>query len=61
MFSKLFRVPQPNQKTALQKTSHDFQLSLVAFQRAQQVSAERQRTVVESVKIAVDEEHEGGP
>ncbi|KAF8575480.1 t-SNARE [Ramaria rubella] len=34
---------QPHQKTPLQKTSHDFQLSLVAFQRAQQVSAERQR------------------
>lgn len=44
-------------KTALQKTSHDFQLSLVAFQRAQQVSAERQRVVVEGVKHAVDEEH----
>ncbi|KAL5501835.1 hypothetical protein ACEPAH_9096 [Sanghuangporus vaninii] len=53
----------PSQKTALQKTSHDFQLSLVAFQRAQQVSAERQRTVVEGVKLAVDEEHarEAGP
>lgn len=50
----------PNQKTVLQKTSHDFQLSLVAFQRAQQVSAERQRTVVEGVKIAVDEEHTAG-
>jgi len=46
----------PRHKTSLQKTSHDFQLSLVAFQRAQQVSAERQRTVVEGVKIAVDEE-----
>ncbi|KAJ8453993.1 hypothetical protein ONZ45_g284 [Pleurotus djamor] len=45
-----------NQKTALQKTSHDFQLSLVAFQRAQQVSAERQRTVVEGVKLAVEED-----
>lgn len=47
---------QPHQKTPLQKTSHDFQLSLVAFQRAQQVSAERQRTVVEGVKIAVEDE-----
>lgn len=47
----------PRQKIALQKTSHDFQLSLVAFQRAQTVSAEKQRTVVEGVKIAVDEEH----
>ncbi|CAL1713533.1 unnamed protein product [Somion occarium] len=46
----------PRHKTSLQKTSHDFQLSLVAFQRAQQVSAERQRTVVEGVKIAVEEE-----
>ncbi|KAG6820619.1 hypothetical protein H0H93_014222 [Arthromyces matolae] len=47
----------PHQKTALQKTSHDLQLSLVAFQRAQQVSAERQRTVVQGVKLAVEEEH----
>ena len=52
---------QPSQKTALQKTSHDFQLSLVAFQKAQQVSAERQRTVVEGVKIAVEDEHAAGP
>lgn len=47
---------QPHQKTPLQKTSHDFQLSLVAFQRAQQVSAERQRAVVEGVKNAVEED-----
>ena len=59
----LYNVPQPKfchqprQKNALQKTSHDLQLSLVSFQRAQQVSAERQRTVVEGVKIAVEEEH----
>jgi len=46
----------PKQKTAMQKTSHDFQLSLVAFQRAQQISAERQRTVVDGVKLAVEEE-----
>ncbi|KAJ8080866.1 SNAP receptor [Marasmius tenuissimus] len=46
----------PHQKTALQKTSHDLQMSLVAFQRAQQVSAERQRTVVQGVKLAVDDE-----
>jgi len=45
----------PYQKTALQKTSHDLQMSLVAFQRAQQVSAERQRTVVQGVKLAVDD------
>jgi hypothetical protein len=31
-------------------------MSLLAFQRAQQFSAEKQRTVVEGVKIAVDEE-----
>ena len=49
-------VRKPRNKTSLQKTSHDFQLSLVAFQRAQQVSAERQRTVVEGVKLAVEEE-----
>ena len=36
------------------------QLSLVAFQRAQKVSAERQRTVVEDTKRAVDEELEAG-
>ncbi|KAF8627433.1 hypothetical protein AX17_006247 [Amanita inopinata Kibby_2008] len=47
----------PHLKTALQKTSHDLQMSLVAFQRAQQVSAERQRTVVQGVKLAVEEEH----
>ncbi|EKM49746.1 uncharacterized protein PHACADRAFT_265399 [Phanerochaete carnosa HHB-10118-sp] len=47
----------PKHKTSLQKTSHDFQMSLVAFQRAQQVSAERQRTVVETVKHAVEEDH----
>ncbi|PPQ82136.1 hypothetical protein CVT26_009085 [Gymnopilus dilepis] len=46
----------PHQKTALQKTSHDLQMSLVAFQRAQQVSAERQRTVVQGVKLAIDDE-----
>ncbi|KAF8073506.1 t-SNARE [Lyophyllum atratum] len=46
----------PHQKTALQKTSHDLQLSLVAFQRAQQVSAERQRTVVQGVKLAVEDD-----
>ncbi|CDO74273.1 hypothetical protein BN946_scf184647.g2 [Trametes cinnabarina] len=46
----------PRYKTSLQKTSHDFQLSLVAFQRAQQVSVERQRIVVEGVKLAVEEE-----
>ncbi|KAH8096915.1 t-SNARE [Phellopilus nigrolimitatus] len=51
----------PSQKTALQKVSHDFQLSLVAFQRAQQVSAERQRSVVQGVKIAVDDEQTAGP
>ncbi|KAK0449274.1 t-SNARE [Armillaria borealis] len=48
----------PHQRTSLQKTSHDFQMSLAAFQRAQQVSAERQRTVVEGVRIAVEEEHQ---
>lgn len=49
-------LPQPQHKTALQKTSHDMQLSLVAFQRAQKVSAERQRTVVENSKRIIDEE-----
>ncbi|KAF9453117.1 t-SNARE [Macrolepiota fuliginosa MF-IS2] len=48
----------PHQKTALQKTSHDLQMSFVAFQRAQEVSADKQRTVVQVVKLAVeDDEH----
>lgn len=47
---------QPRHKTAMQKTSHDLQLSLTAFQRAQRASVERQRTVVEGVKIAVDDD-----
>ncbi|KAJ3532098.1 hypothetical protein NM688_g7474 [Phlebia brevispora] len=50
------QAPLPKYKTSMHKTSHDFQMSLVAFQHAQQVSAERQRTVVESVKHAVEEE-----
>jgi hypothetical protein len=33
-------------------------VSLLAFQRAQQVSAERQRTVIESVKIAVEDDQQ---
>lgn len=45
----------PQHKALLQKISHDFQVSLVAFQRAQKVSAERQRTVVEGVKQAVED------
>ena len=47
---------KPSKKTQMQKTAHDFQLSFVAFQRAQQVSAEKQRTVVNSVKLAVEED-----
>jgi len=46
----------PSRKTLMQKTAHDFQLSFVAFQRAQQVSAEKLRTVVNSVKLAVEED-----
>ncbi|KAI6098209.1 t-SNARE [Pisolithus sp. B1] len=49
-------VSSPHQKTSLQKVSHDLQLSLVAFQRAQHASAERQRTVVEGVRIAIEDE-----
>lgn len=46
----------PHQQSLLKKTSHDFQLSLHAFQNAQKLSAERQRTVVEVVKqVAADE------
>ncbi|KAJ7081618.1 t-SNARE [Mycena belliarum] len=48
----------PHQKTAMQKTSHDLEMSLVAFQRAQRVSAERQRTVVQGVRMAVDDDPE---
>ncbi|KAF9562624.1 t-SNARE [Agrocybe pediades] len=51
----------PHQKTAMQKTSHDLQMSLVAFQRAQQVSAERQRTVVQGVKLAIDDDEHHPP
>lgn len=40
----------PHQQSLLKKTTHDFQLSLAAFQNAQRLSAERQRTVVEVVK-----------
>ena len=47
---------QLSKKAQMQKTAHDFQLSFVAFQRAQQVSAEKQRTVVKSVKLAVEED-----
>ncbi|KAJ7085227.1 syntaxin-like protein-domain-containing protein, partial [Mycena belliarum] len=48
----------PHQKTAMRKTSHDLEMSLVAFQRAQRVSAERQRTVVQGVRMAVDDDPE---
>jgi syntaxin 7 len=53
----LMTLPQPHQRGALQKTSHDFQMSFMAFQKASQLSADKQRTVVESVKIAVDEDN----
>ena len=43
----------PSKKTQMQKTAHDFQLSFVAFQRAQQVSAEKLRTIAKSVKLVV--------
>jgi len=46
----------PHQQAILTKTSHDFQVSLTALQRAQQVSADRQRTVVEDAKLAVGED-----
>ena len=51
-------VAQPSKKTQMQKTAHDFQLSFVAFQRAQQASAEKQRIVVKSVKLAAEEDPE---
>jgi t-SNARE complex subunit (syntaxin) len=46
---------KPVTKTSLEKISHDFQLAVVAFQRAQQLSAERQRTVVQSTRAAAEE------
>jgi hypothetical protein len=58
MFGPRLTVAQPSKKTQMQKTAHDFQLSFVAFQRAQQLSAEKQRTVVKSVKLAVEEDSE---
>jgi len=51
----------PHQQSLLNKTSHDFQLSLAAFQNAQKLSAERQRTVVEVVKQTAADEAEGAP
>ncbi|KAF7347183.1 SNARE domain protein [Mycena venus] len=48
----------PSQKTAMQKTSNDLEASLVEFQRAQQVSVERQRIVVQGVRMAVDDSSE---
>ncbi|KDQ11074.1 hypothetical protein BOTBODRAFT_35608 [Botryobasidium botryosum FD-172 SS1] len=59
---KLMTLQQPDlpqHKTQVQKTSHDLQLSLVAFQRAQKVSAERQRTVVDVVRRKVDDDEAG--
>ena len=49
---------QPHHSALLKKTSHDFQLSLAAFQNAQKLSAERQRTVVQAVKQTAGE-HDG--
>jgi len=49
----------PHQASLLNKTSHDFQLSLAAFQNAQKLSAERQRTVVEVVKQTAEDAAEG--
>ncbi|KAK0189057.1 t-SNARE [Armillaria mellea] len=46
----------PHQHASLQKTSRDFQLSLSSFQHAQRASAERQRTVVEDVRMAVGDD-----
>ncbi|KAJ6541598.1 t-SNARE [Mycena capillaripes] len=51
----------PNQKTAMQKTSNDLEASLVEFQRAQQISVERQRTVVQGVRMAVDDDADPPP
>lgn len=45
----------PQHKISFDKIAHDLRMSLAAFQRAQQVSVEKQRTVVEGVKLAVDD------
>jgi len=52
----------PHKKTAMEKTANDLQLSMVDFQRAQKVSVERQRTVVQGVRMAVDDtsDEQGG-
>lgn len=49
----------PHHAALLKKTSHDFQLSAAAFQNAQRLSAERQRTVVEVVKQTANDESTG--
>ena len=49
---------QPHHSALLNKTSHDFQLSLAAFQNAQKLSVERQRNVVQVVKQTAGE-HDG--
>ncbi|EJU03046.1 t-SNARE [Dacryopinax primogenitus] len=43
----------PDKKLALSKTSADLQSALVAYQHAQKLSAEKQRTVVDSAKRTV--------
>lgn len=43
------------QDTLVQKISQDFQTSFVAFHEAQKASAERQRTVVQAVRMAVEQ------
>lgn len=55
-FSSCHPSSQPQQSALLKKTSHDFQLSLAAFQNAQKLSAERQRTVVQVVKQTAGEQ-----
>ncbi|CAK5266062.1 unnamed protein product [Mycena citricolor] len=50
----------PSKKTALQKISNDLEAALVEFQRAQHVSVERQRSVVQGVRLAVDD-HDAPP
>ncbi|KAJ8591125.1 t-SNARE [Rhizopogon salebrosus TDB-379] len=47
----------PQHKTSVQKTSNDLQQALKAFQRAQQLSVKRQKTVVKEVTLAVETEH----
>ncbi|KAF8215644.1 t-SNARE [Mycena galopus ATCC 62051] len=58
---KRLAVLQMGLKTAMQKTSDDLGASMREFQSAQHVSMERQRTVVQGVRMAVDDSSDPPP